>query len=52
MKCDIPKGIITQMVPQFIKGEVDLVQVDTFWGIIQPLHVANGMRTTYELDRS
>jgi rhodanese-related sulfurtransferase len=45
-----PKRDKTQMVPQLVKGEVGLVQVDTSWGIIQPLQVANGVRTADELE--
>ncbi|MDA3819879.1 MAG: rhodanese-like domain-containing protein [Candidatus Delongbacteria bacterium] len=40
----------TQMVPQPVNGEVGLVQVDTTWGIIQPLEVANGVRTVDEIE--
>ena len=46
----IPKRDKTHMVPQLVKGEVGLVQVDTSWGIIQPLQVANGVRTVDELE--
>ena len=45
-----PKRDETQMVPQPVKGEVGLVQVDTTWGIIQPLQVTNGVRTVDELE--
>jgi rhodanese-related sulfurtransferase len=45
-----PKRDKTQMVPQPVKGEVGLVQVDTTWGIIQPLQVADGVRTVDETE--
>lgn len=45
-----PKRDETQMVPQPVKGEVGLVQVDTTWGIIQPLQVADGVRTVDETE--
>ncbi|MFA5419750.1 MAG: rhodanese-like domain-containing protein [Bacteroidales bacterium] len=48
----LPKRDETQMVPQPVKGEVGLVQVDTTWGIIQPLQVANGVRTVVEIEVS
>lgn len=40
----------TQMVPQPVKGEKGLVNVDTTWGIIQPMQVANGVRTVDEIE--
>mgnify|MGYP005850481267 CR=1 FL=1 len=40
----------TQMVPKPVKGETGLVQVDTTWGIIQPLKVAKDVRTVDELE--
>ncbi|NDP22851.1 MAG: rhodanese-like domain-containing protein [Paludibacter sp.] len=40
----------TQMVPQPIKGETGLVQVDTTWGKIQPMKVADGVRTVDEIE--
>lgn len=40
----------TQMIPKSVKGEVGLVQVDTTWGIIQPLQVTNGVRTVDEME--
>ena len=45
-----PKRDETQMVPQLVKGEKGMVQVDTTWGIIQPLQVANGVRTVDEIE--
>ena len=40
----------TQMVPQPVKGESGLVQVDTTWGIIQPLKVREDVRTVDEIE--
>ena len=45
-----PKRAETQMVPQPIKGEAGLVQVDTTWGKIQPIQVADGVRTVDEIE--
>ncbi|WP_159518541.1 rhodanese-like domain-containing protein [Sunxiuqinia indica] len=45
-----PKRDETQMVPQPVKGEKGLVNVDTTWGIIQPMEVANGVRTVDEIE--
>lgn len=39
-----------QMVPQPVRGEPDLVQVDTTWGELQPLQSAEGVRTVGELE--
>lgn len=39
-----------QMVPQPVKGEEGLVQVDTTWGIIQPLIVSNDVRNVDEIE--
>ncbi len=47
-----PKRAETQMVPQSIKGEAGLVQVDTTWGKIQPMKVADGVRTVDEIELS
>ncbi len=40
----------SQMVPQPLKGETGLVQVDTTWGKIQPIKVAEGVRTVDEIE--
>ncbi len=40
----------TQMVPQPVKGEAGLVQVDTTWGIIQPLKVREDVRSVEEIE--
>jgi rhodanese-related sulfurtransferase/glutaredoxin len=45
-----PKREDTQMVPQPVSSEPGLVIVDTTWGIIQPLQVANGVRTVDEIE--
>lgn len=39
-----------QMVPQSVPGESDLVRVDTSWGELQPMQVAEGVRTVGELE--
>lgn len=39
-----------QTVPQTIEGEPALVQVDPTWGTIQPMQVAEGVRTVGELE--
>ena len=39
-----------QMVPQAVPGESDLVRVDTSWGELQPMQVAEGVRTVGELE--
>lgn len=39
-----------QMVPQSVPGESDLVRVDTTWGQLQPMQVAEGIRTVGELE--
>ena len=38
------------MVPQPVKGEPGLVQVDTTWGKIQPIKLADGVRTIDEIE--
>lgn len=40
----------TQMVPQPVKGEPGMVQVDTTWGKIQPIQLAGGVRTVDEME--
>jgi len=39
-----------QMVPQPISGQSELVQVDATWGTIQPMQIAEGVRTVGELE--
>lgn len=39
-----------QMIPQCLQGEPGLVQVDATWGTIQPMQVAEGVRTVGELE--
>ena len=39
-----------QMVPQPLPREPDLVQVDTTWGELQPMRVAEGIGTVGELE--
>lgn len=39
-----------QMIPQPIPGQPGLVQVDTTWGNIQPMQVADGVRTVGEVE--
>jgi rhodanese-related sulfurtransferase len=39
-----------QMIPQSLHGEPGLVQVDATWGTIQPMLVAEGVRTVGELE--
>jgi rhodanese-related sulfurtransferase len=49
----IPKRENTQMVPQPVsseKRETGLVIVDTTWGIIQPIKIAENVRTVDELE--
>lgn len=45
-----PKREHTQMVPQPVNGEPGLVLVDTTWGIIQPIQIAEGVRTVDEVE--
>ncbi len=45
-----PKRTGTQMIPQPVKGEAGLVQVDTTWGKIQPIKIAENIRTVEELE--
>ncbi|WP_159520183.1 rhodanese-like domain-containing protein [Sunxiuqinia indica] len=40
----------SQMVPQPVKDKTGLVQVDTTWGKIQPIKVADGIRTVDEIE--
>lgn len=39
-----------QMIPQLVPGQLGLVQVDATWGDIQPMQVAEGVRTVGELE--
>jgi len=39
-----------QMVPQPMVGQPGLVQVDTTWGNIEPMYVAEGVRTVGEVE--
>jgi rhodanese-related sulfurtransferase len=39
-----------QMVPQPVPGQTGLVQVDATWGTIQPMQLAEGVRTVGELE--
>lgn len=39
-----------QMVPQPVEGHPGMVQVDATWGTIQPMEVADGVRTIGEID--
>lgn len=45
-----PKREEIQIVPQPVNGEVGLVQVDTTWGVIQPLVVAKDIRAVDEIE--
>ncbi|MGM0377038.1 MAG: rhodanese-like domain-containing protein [Bacteroidota bacterium] len=45
-----PKREHTQMVPQPVNGETGLMIVDTTWGIIQPIEIAENVRTVDELE--
>lgn len=45
-----PKRENTQMIPQPVKGEPGLVIVDTTWGIIQPIEIAENVRTVDEFE--
>jgi len=45
-----PKREETQMVPQLIKDKPGLVQADATWGVIQPLNVAQDVRTVDEIE--
>lgn len=45
-----PKRENTQMVPQPFSGETGLVIVDTTWGKIQPIKIAENVRTVDELE--
>jgi|GEM_PF-260653 len=45
-----PKRENTQMVPQPVSGETGLVIVDTTWGIIQPIEIAENVRTVDEFE--
>ncbi len=44
-----PKRKNSQMVPQPVKENPGMVLVDTTWGKIQPIKVADGVRTVDEL---
>ncbi len=46
----VPKRENTQMVPQPVSGETGLVIVDTTWGKIQPIKIAENVRTVDELE--
>ncbi len=39
-----------QMLPQPLADEPDLVKVDTTWGELQPMQIAEGVRTVGELE--
>ncbi|MCA1695946.1 MAG: rhodanese-like domain-containing protein [Actinobacteria bacterium] len=39
-----------QAVPRPVEGEPGLVEVDTTWGTIQPMEVAEGVRTVGEVE--
>lgn len=45
-----PKRENTQMVPQAVNDETGLVIVDTTWGIIQPIKIAENVRTVDEFE--
>lgn len=44
----IPKRDEIQMIPQYIPDTKGLVEVDITWGEIQPIQVADGIRTVGE----
>lgn len=44
-----PRREDPQLIPQPVEGEAGLVRVDTTWGKIQPMRVADGVRTVDEL---
>lgn len=62
MKCEQQEETVTvvlkrkdrdatpQMIPQPVPGKPGLVQVDSTWGKIQPMQVAEGVRTIGELE--
>lgn len=39
-----------QMIPKDVTGEEGLVQVDVTWGMIQPMHAADGVETVGEVE--
>lgn len=39
----------SQMVPQPVKDEPGMVTVDTTWGEIQPIDIAEGVKTVDEI---
>ena len=39
-----------QMVPRFVGGDPTVVEVDAAWGTIQPMQIADGVRTVGELE--
>jgi len=39
----------SQMVPKILPGETGFVRVDTTWGKIQPMQVAENVRTVDEI---
>ncbi len=45
-----PEREASHMVPQPVPDEPGLVLVDTTWGMIQPIQIAEGVRTVGELD--
>ena len=45
-----PKREKFQRVPQLVKGETGLVIVDTTWGKIQPIKIAENVRTVDEFE--
>ena len=46
----VKKRQTPQMIPQSLHGEPGLVQVDATWGTLQPMQVAEGVRTVGELE--
>ena len=45
-----PKRKTSQMIPQPVREDPGLVLVDTTWGKIQPMQVAEGVRTIDEIE--
>lgn len=46
----IPPRGVTQQLPEPVAGQKGLCKVDATWGAIQPMHVADGVRTVGELE--
>lgn len=46
----VQKSEDPQMVPQVVEGDPATVRVDAAWGRIQPMQVAEGVRTVGELE--